>query len=124
MDSEGKSTEQPSDTTPYDMPSKDTLSAANSFALGYNYSPLSQYNASFYMRPAGLVITNITDGSIADKAGLKAGDVITSFDGISTVDDPYAQDKAKAKIAGGETVEMVYNRGAKDYSVTISLDME
>jgi serine protease Do len=59
---------------------------------------------------AGALITSITSGSPADKAGLKAGDVITNMDDedISTTEDLVS---AIDSHQIGDQVEIVYYRG-------------
>jgi serine protease Do len=59
---------------------------------------------------AGALITSITSGSPADKAGLKAGDVITKLDNedISTAEDLVS---AIESHQIGDQVEIVYYRG-------------
>jgi serine protease Do len=59
---------------------------------------------------AGALITSITSGSPADKAGLRAGDVITKMDDgdISTTEDLVS---AIDSHEIGDQVEIVYYRG-------------
>jgi len=59
---------------------------------------------------AGALITSVTNGSPADKAGLKASDVITKIDSedISTADDLVS---AIGSHQVGDQVEIIYYRG-------------
>jgi serine protease Do len=60
---------------------------------------------------AGALITSVTSGSPADKAGLRAGDVITKMDNedISTADDLLSAIRSHQI---GDQVEIVYYRGS------------
>jgi S1-C subfamily serine protease len=49
--------------------------------LGVTTGELTDQLASYFGAKAGVLVTAVTDGSAASKAGLKAGDVITSIDG-------------------------------------------
>lgn len=51
--------------------------------LGITVVPVSQEAREMYNMPAGAFVYEVTEGSAAEKAGLKKGDIITRFDGIS-----------------------------------------
>jgi serine protease Do len=59
----------------------------SSSRLGITVSPLSSQLAEYFGAKEGVLVTSVADESAAAKAGLKAGDVITSFNG-SAVDEP------------------------------------
>ena len=65
-------------------------------------------------------LEELTEDGPADKAGLKAGDTITEFDGktVSTPDDIRAILRKKKP---GDEVEIVIKRGAKTMSMTLTL---
>lgn len=69
---------------------------------------------------AGAYISEVTRGGAADEAGLKAGDVVTQFNGvpISDATDLTAQVRA---LAAGSAAEVVYLRGGKTASVEVTL---
>lgn len=69
---------------------------------------------------AGAYISEVTNGGAADAAGLKAGDVVTQFNGvpISDATDLTAQVRA---LAAGSSAEVVYLRGGKTASVEVTL---
>jgi putative serine protease PepD len=68
----------------------------------------------------GAQIASVTGGGAADKAGLKAGDVVTNFNGapITNATDLTAQVRA---LAGGATAKMTYTRDGKSYTVSVTL---
>lgn len=70
--------------------------------------------------PKGLYINDVTDFSAAQKAGIKIGDVITSFDGtkIQTVDD---LSQAKAKKSVGDKVKVIVVRNDKEVELEVTL---
>jgi S1-C subfamily serine protease len=72
-------------------------------------------------RPAGAVITNVTPGSPAARAGLKPGDVIVSVDG-EAVDDPNAFNYRFTTRPLGGTVEIGIVRGGKESKVAVALE--
>jgi putative serine protease PepD len=69
----------------------------------------------------GSVIKKVTPGGAADKAGLRAGDIVTQFNGmpITSSTDLTAQVRV---LAGGSDAELVYLRDGKLQTVTVTLD--
>jgi serine protease Do len=55
--------------------------------LGISIDSLSPQLAEYFGTKEGVLVSSVTDDSAAAKAGLKAGDVITNFNG-STINDP------------------------------------
>lgn len=69
---------------------------------------------------AGAAIAEVTDGGAAAKAGLKAGDVVTAFNGvpITSATDLTAQVRA---AAGGSDATVTFNRNGKEYERDVTL---
>ena len=72
-------------------------------------------------RPGGVLVTRIQEGSPADRAGIRVGDLILSVGGTQ-VDDPdaYGYRLATKKVGGVTSFEML--RGDKAFAVEISLE--
>ena len=68
----------------------------------------------------GVLVSNVVDGSPADEAGLKAGDVIISFQGEDLVDHS-ALTKAVKSTSPGEKVEVVVLRDGKKKTIKVEL---
>src|SRR6185437_6117821 len=71
-------------------------------------------------RPAGALIANVTPNSPAERAGLRAGDVIVSVD-RQPVDDPNAFDYRFATRPLGGTAQFAVLRGGKEMTFTVAL---
>jgi serine protease Do len=63
------------------FPDMDTFVWRASNSLGITISDLSDQLAGYFGTKDGVLVTSVTDGSAASKAGIKAGDVLTSFNG-------------------------------------------
>ena len=72
-------------------------------------------------RPAGVVITSVTDKGPAARAGLKPGDVIVSV-GEQPVDDPNAFDYRFMTHPLGGKVELGVVRGGKESKLPVTLE--
>jgi S1-C subfamily serine protease len=72
-------------------------------------------------RPAGAVVTSVTDKGPAARAGLKAGDVIVSVGG-QAVDDPNAFDYRFMTHPLGGKVELGLVRGGKESKLAVALE--
>jgi len=72
-------------------------------------------------RPAGAVVTNVTAGSPAARAGLKTGDVITAV-AEQPVDDPNAFNYRFVTHSLGGSVPLGVVRGGREIKVTIALE--
>ena len=72
-------------------------------------------------RPAGVVITSVTDKGPAARAGLKPGDVIVSVGG-QAVDDPNAFDYRFMTHPLGGKVELGLVRGGKESKLAVALE--
>src|SRR5690606_3232757 len=68
----------------------------------------------------GYKLGGVTDGSPADKAGLTAGDIITSFGG-KKISNIYDFTYALADFVPGDKVEVVFLRGDEELKVKIEL---
>ena len=69
----------------------------------------------------GAIISELTDGSPALKAGLKSGDTILKVDGTEIAD---ARDLAKviSRVTPGKVVQLSIIRGGKAQTVAVTLD--
>jgi serine protease Do len=69
----------------------------------------------------GVLITNVTSGSPADKAGLQAGDVIAAVDGKEQTDDgAFMQYINSLKV--GQKIEITFWRGSDERNVSATLE--
>ena len=67
----------------------------------------------------GVVADEVLPGSPADKAGLKAGDVITSFDGKPVLSVPTFRLRVASSDVG-KPFNMTYFRGGKEHTTTVT----
>jgi Do/DeqQ family serine protease len=72
-------------------------------------------------RPAGAVVTNVTEGSPAAKAGLKPGDVIVTL-GDQPIDDPNAFNYRFATHPLGGKIDLGVVRGGKESKIAVALE--
>jgi serine protease Do len=90
--------------------------------LGVHYQEISGQLARYFHldRDNGLLVTEVEAGSPAEKAGLKAGDVIVSFGG-QAVDDGDDLRRSLARSEGGEVTVKVWRDG-KPVDVKVNLE--
>lgn len=73
--------------------------------LGITVVNVSEDAKDLYNMPAGAFVQDVTEGSAAEKAGIKKGDVITKFDGIDITSHTALVDEL-AYYKVGETVKV------------------
>lgn len=81
-----------------------------------NYQTMWMYGVS----EPGLYISKVDSGSDAEKAGLKSGDIIVSFNNAEIESDADLSAALK-KCSVGDTINMVIRRNGQNYSVDITL---
>jgi serine protease Do len=79
----------------------DDLLGRSGGRLGISVSSLSPQLADYFGTKEGVLVSSVTDDSAAAKAGIKAGDVITSFNG-SAVNDPSDVRRRAADLEDGD----------------------
>jgi len=72
---------RPKPPAPPAFPDFDTFIWRSNNGLGITVGDLSHQLAEYFGTKDGVLVTAVTDDSAASKAGIKAGDVITSFNG-------------------------------------------
>ncbi|MBE5870129.1 MAG: PDZ domain-containing protein [Lachnospiraceae bacterium] len=104
---------------------RDKLDINESGFLGINCQNVDSEVSEMYDIPKGVYVLSVTDGGAADKAGIKKGDIITSFDGVTIT----SRDELKNTLlyyAPGETVDVIIKRsgdgGYKEVTVSVTLD--
>jgi serine protease Do len=70
-------------------------------SLGITLQTLTPQLGDYFGAKEGALVTSVTDDSPAAKAGVKAGDVITSFNGVA-VDDPSDIRRRSSSLEDGE----------------------
>ncbi|AVG24460.1 Stress response serine protease PepD [Pontimonas salivibrio] len=70
---------------------------------------------------SGAAIDSVSPGGAADKAGLRAGDIVTRFNGLPITNriDLTAQVRT---VPGGTETTLTYVRGSQSYTVRVTLD--
>ncbi|MBT9166626.1 MAG: putative serine protease HhoB [Chloroflexi bacterium] len=74
-------------------------------------------------RTRGVLVARLVEGSPADKAGMRVGDVITHFEG-EEVTEATQLIKALWRHKIGERVEVIFRRGAVEKEAIIELSVE
>ncbi len=75
---------------------------------------------AYYGYPAGAVVLSVYDGSPAENAGIKRGDIITEFNGKEITDYNLLNDYLK-ECDPGDTVPMKVYRSGRTYDVNITI---
>jgi len=90
--------------------------------LGISVFTVDQTVAAFYRLGVskGVLITDVATSSPADKAGLRAGDVITAIDGKEQTDDGALMDYINS-LKVGQTIQITYYRGNAQNTVSVTL---
>lgn len=91
--------------------------------IGITAIDLDKATASQYNLPLGIYVKDVNDFSAAQRAGIKAGDVITKFDGTS-VKSVSELNTIKSKHKIGDTVKVELTRESKtvDLNLTFTND--
>ncbi|WP_143309826.1 PDZ domain-containing protein [Chitinophaga vietnamensis] len=71
--------------------------------------------------PAGATVKSVAKGSPAEKAGIKAGDIITNIDN-KKIDEPRDLFETIGNYQPGDKITVTYIRNKKDNKVNVTLD--
>lgn len=88
--------------------------------LGVKYRQISRRMALMNDVPEGAFVVEVVEGTPADKAGIKADDIITEFAG-EKVDEDQSLAKLIGKHKVGESVEIVVFREDKEITLQVTL---
>ncbi len=105
----------PAPRTPPSPPSVwnfDELVGRSTNRLGISVSALSPQLAEYFGTKEGVLVSSVADVSAAAKAGLKAGDVITSFNGTA-VNDPSDVRRRVTDLSDGDEFTITVMRDKK-----------
>jgi len=91
--------------------------------IGISGSEISDIIAKSYNLPKGIYITDVTTGSAAEKAGIKAEDILVSLDN-KTVETLSDLDEIKGAHKAGDTVNVTIVRGSNKINLKITFDEE
>jgi serine protease Do len=97
-------------------------SLVRSGRMGLSVSSVSSQLAEYFGVKAGVLVTAVADGSAAAKIGLKAGDVITSFNG-STVETPADVRRLSQRVANGDALAIEVVRDRKPIKISGKADV-
>lgn len=110
-------------TRVFRMPPRPRMSMAWAYPiLGIEAESLSSQLAEFFGVKEGVLVRSVTKGSAAEKAGIKAGDVIVKVNDV-TVNSPSEVTKA-LRNKEGSTHTLAVVREKKEMSVSVSLEDE
>jgi serine protease Do len=92
----------PKAPVPPAFPDFDTFVWRTNNGLGITVGDLSQQLAEYFGTKDGVLVTSVADNSAASKAGIKAGDVITSFNGSEVTSPSDLRQRIRALQDGDE----------------------
>lgn len=88
---------------------REMVEAGKTAYLGVGGQDVTSQIAEAYGMPEGVYVTRVIEGSAAEKAGIKNGDIITEFDGRKVTSMEGMRDDLQY-YAAGTTVEMVIQK--------------
>ena len=90
--------------------------------LGVSCLDVSSDASQMYNLPEGVYVKEVGKGGAAEAAGVKAGDIITKFDGLSITNKDTLISTLE-NYAAGETVEVVVQRASEDGYKEVTLQV-
>jgi len=89
--------------------------------LGISCQDVTETISQMYNMPVGIYITDVSEDSASEKAGLQSGDIIIAVDGedVETAEELNAK---KNTHTAGDTIEVTYIRGGREKTAEITLD--
>ncbi len=102
----------PATPAPPSLPDFQSFSWRSTSGLGIAVSDLSSQLADYFGAKEGVLVTAVTENAAGAKAGLKAGDVITSFNG-SSVTNPSELRRGIQRLAEGDEFTIAILRDKK-----------
>jgi serine protease Do len=101
----------PAPRAPFDVLPRFEHFFSSSGRLGVTVDALSEQLADYFGTEHGVLVTSVTSGSAADKAGLKAGDIVVSING-TTIDSPSDLSRGVQRLEDGDefTLEVVRDK--------------
>ena len=105
--------------------SRDKLDDSEHGVIGIKCTSVSSEAVQMYGIPAGVFVSEVTDGGAADKAGLKANSVITEFNGKSVSSADQLIEYLSYYEPGEDvdlTVQVPSGNGYKEETITVTLD--
>ena len=95
--------------------------------LGISCLDVSADASQMYNLPSGVYVKEVGKGGVAEAAGIKAGDIITKFDGLNVTSKETLVSTLE-NYAAGETVDVVIERasedGYKEMTLQVTLDKQ
>lgn len=92
---------------------KEKVSEAKSAYLGISGADVTSELAQAYNMPEGVYVVSVSEGSAAEKAGIKKGDIIVSFDGKEITSMDVLKERLQYYEAG-QTVDLVIKYAERD----------
>lgn len=89
--------------------------------LGISCQDVTETISQMYNMPVGVYVVEISEGSAAEKAGLKKGDIITAVDGVEVTTSEELTSQ-KNLHAAGEKIELTFFRNGEEMTVSVTLD--
>ena len=88
--------------------------------LGFRGQTVSPLEQRWYLLPSGVLITEVSSGSSAQKIGLAQGDILLTVDG-QRITDTDTLDSLLYSHKVGDTLEITIYRNGKQYSAQLTL---
>lgn len=112
------------------VPSETVLSVVNDLirngsmrgkpVLGITVGEIPTEAALHYDIPVGLYVTLVSEGSDAERRGIRAGDIITDVNGIPALSNDVVSE-AKRELAVGDTIRFTIWRDGESFDVDVAL---
>ena len=88
--------------------------------LGLKGQEISTFYQFYYRMPAGILITEVAEGSSAAQQGLRRGDILLTLDGVAVTNLDILQEITYASTVGQELQATIYREGRE---ITLTLIM-
>lgn len=89
--------------------------------LGLQLEALSRFYQHFYRLPAGLYVSQVSDGGAAEQAGIREGDILLSIDG-EAVTGTDSLNTILSSHSVGDTISVSIYRNGETFTVQLTLD--